>query len=213
MTTRFTETLRDAARQDWEATISHRFVGDLIAGTIQPDVMSRYLVQDHRFLDSFLMLLGAAQASADNFEARLRFARFGGMIAGDENTYFERSFEALGVSKAEREDAPDTAPTAGFKAIMREAAGTRSYAAALCVLCVAEWSYLEWALKADGRYPESFVHAEWITLHDNDAFQDFVAFLRSELDRVGPAEEGAARDFFTRAVKLERAFFDAAYEA
>lgn len=211
MTTRFTETLRDAAREDWEATISHRFVDELIAGTIAPEVMSRYLVQDHRFLDSFLMLLGAAQASADGFDARLRFARFGGMISGEENTYFERSFEALGVSRQEREDAPDTAPTAGFKAIMREAAETRSYAVALSVLCVAEWSYLEWALKAKGAYPRSFVHAEWITLHDNEAFRDFVAFLRSELDRVGPAEEGAARDVFTRAVKLERAFFDAAY--
>jgi len=33
--------------------------------------MARYLIQDHRFLDSFL---GAALASADTFEARLRLA-------------------------------------------------------------------------------------------------------------------------------------------
>lgn len=212
MTARFTDILRDAAREDWDATVSHRFVGELIAGTIAPDVMSRYLVQDHRFLDAFLMLLGAAQASADSFEARLAFARFGGTIAGEENTYFERAFEALGVSRAERLATPDTAPTSGFQAIMREAAETRSYAAALSVLTVAEWSYEEWALEADGRYPPDFVHAEWITLHDNPDFRDFVAFLRAELDRVGPSEAGRSRDFFTRAVKLERAFFDAAYE-
>ena len=34
---------------------------------------------------------------------------------------------------------PDTQPTIGFKAIMREAADARSYAAALSVLVVAEW--------------------------------------------------------------------------
>ena len=38
--------------------------------------MARYLIQDHRFLDSFLVLLGAALASADTFAARLRFGRF-----------------------------------------------------------------------------------------------------------------------------------------
>ena len=61
--------------------------------------------------------------------------------------------------------------------------------------------------------PTNFVHAEWITLHDNPDFRDFVAFLRAELDRVGPAEEKTSKDFFLRAVALERAFFDAAYES
>lgn len=211
MSQRFTDTLKAVAREDWEAIVRHRFVDELLSGTIDDAVMSRYLVQDHRFLDSFLMLLGAAQACADTFEARLRLARFGGMIAGEENTYFERCFSTLGVSERHRQDVADSAPTAGFKAIMREAAGTRSYAAALAVLCVAEWSYLEWAMRAEGRLPDRFVHAEWITLHDNEAFREFVAFLRNELDRVGPAEAATAADFFHRAVGLERAFFDAAF--
>jgi hypothetical protein len=35
----------------------------------------------HRFLDSFLVLLGAALTSADTFAARLRFGRIIGMVA------------------------------------------------------------------------------------------------------------------------------------
>ena len=54
--------------------------------------MARYLIQDHRFLDSFLTLLGAVLASADTFAARLRFGRFIGMVSGEENTYFLRAF-------------------------------------------------------------------------------------------------------------------------
>ena len=71
--------------------------------------MAHYLIQDHRFLDSFLTLLGSAIATADTFEARLRFGRFAGMVSGDENTYFLRAFEALGVSEARRQQEPDTA--------------------------------------------------------------------------------------------------------
>ncbi|MDX3806261.1 TenA family protein [Bosea thiooxidans] len=212
MSQRFTELLRQASEPVWSAATGHRFVRELLSGTVPDAVMARYLIQDHRFLDAFLTLLGAAVATADSFEARLRFGRFIGMVSGEENTYFLRAFEALGITPSEREQRPDMPATASFKAIMREAAATRSYATTLAVLNVAEWLYLDWAMKAVAPLPQNFVHAEWITLHDNPDFRDFVAFLRAELDRIGPAEEDQSRDFFLRAVTLERAFFDSAYE-
>src|SRR6516165_3349808 len=122
-----------------------------------------------------------------------------------------RAFEALGVTEARRAADPDTQATMGFKAITREAADTRSYAAALSVLVVAEWLYLNWASRAPQPLPNNFVHAEWITLHDNPGFREFVDFLRAELDRVGPAQADLCRDFFYRAVGLELSFFEAAY--
>jgi len=74
---------------------------------------------------------------------------------------------------------------------MREAAETRSYAAALSVLVVAEWLYLDWASRALQPLPDNFVHAEWITLHDNPDFRGFVGFLHVELGRQGaPASVG-----------------------
>jgi len=130
------------------------------------------------------------------------------MVSAEENTYFLRAFEALGVSEARRAADPDTQATIGFNAIMREAADTRSYAAALSVLVVAEWLYLDWASRAPQRPPNNFVHAEWITLHDNPNFRGFVDFLRAELDRVGPAQADLCRDFLHRAVGLELSFFD-----
>jgi thiaminase (transcriptional activator TenA) len=211
MPERFTEILRAASEPAWSDAVGHRFVKELFAGAVPDAVMARYLIQDHRFLDSFLTLLGAALASADTFEARVRFGRFIGMMAGEENTFFLRAFEALGVTEDGRAGDPDTQPTAGFKAIMREAAETRSYAAALSVLVVAEWLYLDWASRAPQPLPDNFVHAEWINLHDNSNFRGFVDFLRAELDRVGPAHADLCREFFRRAVALELSFFEAAY--
>lgn len=211
MSERFTDTLRAATAGPWRDAVEHRFVRELFDGSIDDAVMGAYLVQDHRFIDAFLTLLGAAIASADTFDARLRLARFAGMISSDENTYFLRAFDALGIDVDARAAIADTAPTSGFKALMREAAQTRSYAAVLAVLNVAEWLYLDWATRAPQPLPDNFVHAEWITLHDNPFFRDFVDFLRSELDRVGAAQQAQARDFFQRAVDLELAFFDAAY--
>ncbi|HZU89894.1 MAG TPA: TenA family protein [Stellaceae bacterium] len=211
MSERFTETLRALSEPHWSQAVGHRFVTELFAGTVPDAVMARYLIQDHRFLDSFLILLGAALAGADTFAARLRFGRFIGMVSSEENTYFLRAFAALGVTEARRAADPDTEPSAGFKAIMREAADTRSYAAALAVLVVTEWLYLDWASRAPKPLPDNFVQGEWIRLHDSPALRDFVDFLRAELDRVGPMEAELCRDFFRRTVALELAFFEAAY--
>ena len=91
MPERFTETLRAASEAGWSHAVQHRFVSELFAGAVPDAVMARYLIQDHRFLDSFLVLLGAALASADTFAARLRFGRFTGMVSAEENTYFPQT--------------------------------------------------------------------------------------------------------------------------
>ena len=85
MPERFTKTLRAASAPGWSHAVGHRFVKELSTGAIPDAVMARYLIRDHRFLDSFLTLLGAALATADTFEARLRFGRFIGLMSGEEN--------------------------------------------------------------------------------------------------------------------------------
>src|ERR1700740_85703 len=96
MPERVHEPFRAASEPSWSQAVEHRFVKELFAGAVPDAVMARYLIQDHRFLDSFLILLGAALASADTFEARLRLGRFIGLMSGEESTYFLSAFEALG---------------------------------------------------------------------------------------------------------------------
>ncbi|GAA1348087.1 TenA family protein [Falsarthrobacter nasiphocae] len=208
---RFTDALRHAHAETWDAVVRHRFVRELFAGSVPDTVMAGYLVQDYRFFDDFIRLLGAAICAADSTDARITLARVAGEVAGDENTYFLRCFEALGADEPLRAETPDSPATAGFLALMREAVASQNYAAILAVLVVAEWSYLSWARTAPATLPQDFVHAEWVDLHDGPEFRERVAFLRAELDRVGPGEESVAADFFGRAIALERDFFDDAY--
>ncbi|WP_018155981.1 TenA family protein [Demetria terragena] len=207
----FTGDLRDANASTWEAAVTHRFVEELGAGTVPDVVMGRYLVQDHRFLDAFVGLLGAAVTTADTLVARLAFGRYLGVVCGGENDYFLRAFDALGISEDVRSATPDAPPTSGFIALMQEAADSRDYASALTVLLVAEWLYLDWAVRCPSRRPSSFVHAEWIEIHDEPSLGPIVSLLRAELDRVG-LESPNVTTLFTRAVDLELAFFEAAYE-
>lgn len=214
--TGFSERLRNETSENWQAAINHRFVDEIFRGAVPQDVMRRYLIQDYQFVDRFVALLGMAIATADRFESRIRFAQFVAMITSDENTYFQRAFDALGVSATERENPAITAPTAGFQQLMKQAAESGNYAACLAVLCVAEGLYLEWADRPGAALPQDFVHAEWITLHNNDGFRAFVTWLRAELDRAGlaasVANQAEAAAVFHRAVALERQFFDHIYD-
>lgn len=209
---RFSEQLRMASEPVWSQAVEHRFVKELLTGTVDDAVMAKYLIQDHRFIHNFLVLMGAALSFSDTFASRITLGRFIGMICNDENDYFLRSFEALGVTESERAEQPDSEPTKGINAIMLEAARSGSYGVMLSVLAVAEGLYLDWGQRAQQPYPENFIHSEWIILHNTEYFAGFVDFLRRELDRVGPQSPEICKDFFIRMVNLEKAFFDAAYE-
>ena len=193
--------LRAAHAATWDAAVRHRFVDELWAGTVDDAVMARYLAQDALFLDAFVALLGAAVAHVDAPGPRLVHARQLGLIASDEDDYFTRSLDRLGVTAP----AEPLAPTRGFLALMDSARASGDYPTIVTVLLVAEWLYLDWASR-EAAAPADWLHAEWIDLHRGPAFNAWVGFLRGEADRVGPDGEA-----FARAVELEAAFFDAAY--
>src|SRR5699024_6111668 len=102
-TPRFSDQLRQQNHDTWEKAVGHRFVHELFDATIADPVMAGYLVQDYRFLDSFLMLLGSAGASADSLEPRLRISQFLGEIAGDKDTYVVDGYAVLGVTEEQRD--------------------------------------------------------------------------------------------------------------
>jgi len=214
---RFTDWLRERAEPAWSEMVNHRFTEELGAGTIAESVMARYLIQDYSFLDSFCMLLGFAVAHAPAFENRVPLAQFLAGVTGGENTYFQRAFETLGVAPQTYRDPELTEVTRGFHEAMRTAGASGAYPRILCALVAFEWSYLTWAERVKDGPAEHFLHREWIAMHAGEGFSGFVAWLRGELDREGPAlaeaDQQALAEQFRHIMSLEKAFFDQAYAA
>ena len=214
MTVPLSAELRASTAASWDAAVAHRFVDELWAGTVDDAVMARYLTQDLQFVDAFVALMGAGVAAADRPSPRLVLARQLGLVAGEEDDYFVRALDRLGVPDLERRDPALTTPTRGFVALMDSARAGADYGVVLAVLLVAEWLYLDWASRS-GPAPADWLYREWIDLHRGEAFAVWVGVLRAELDRVGGATTAGHREriatAFTRAVELEREFFDAAY--
>lgn len=214
---RFTDHLREKVADQWERVINHRFTNELSAGTIDRNVLRRYLIQDHRFLDSFVVLLASMVAKARCLSDRIPGCQFLAVVTGEENTYFERCFEKLGCADpTDRECIPHAPCTAGFINLMRDVSANGTLGEILSVLVVCEWSYLSWGSRVlANTNREDFVTYEWVDLHSGAAFEGVVEYLRGLLDKEGDLldEKGrkACESRFVEAVRLEEEFFDNAY--
>ena len=214
----FSDWLKACCAEQWRGVTHHPFT-DAWGNAALPKVnLENYLIQDHRFIDRFVALLAAAVSRAPSLKDRIPGCQFLALVTGEENTYFERSFVALGVTDNARENQPDWQATADFKQLMKDATDTNSYANMLAVLAVAEGTYLGWAdrvNKALAKRPDGFWYAEWIDLHIGDYFESVVGYLNTQLDKVGPdlsdAERAECMSYFKRATDLERQFFDTAW--
>lgn len=207
-----TEFLKSQVAQDWQAATTHAFTDALADGSLDQDRMAGYLQQDYLFVEGFVRLLASAVAHAPSLADGVPAAQFLGLICGAENTYFLRSLDALGVPQADHA----ATETKAFQDLMDTARLSGKYQNMIAVLVVAEWIYLDWATPFEDRADDlPFWLGEWITLHAGDGFAGVVAYLRGQLDQIwdglSDAERGEVTDVFTRAVKLERAFFDAAW--
>ena len=66
-----TEWLRREAGGDWASITTDPFVRQLAAGTLDNTTLARYLVQDHKFVDAFMVLLASMVAHAPTLVDRV----------------------------------------------------------------------------------------------------------------------------------------------
>lgn len=215
----FTEYLRNTHRAEWEAATDNRFIRELVADEIEDTVYARYLTLDYAFIDALVSTFGHAVAVAPGMPEKTRFSSFLAVLTNEENDYFLRCFNAFGLP-APSFDNPVSHPVVdGFNDLMARQRAAGSYLQVLAVLVTVEWVYLEWAsaaARSGHATPSRFYLSEWITLHADPGFADFVNWMRSEFDREAVLANDDARAraeaAFVEALKLEAAFFAAAYD-
>ena len=204
--------LLEGSKENWQKAIHHRFVKELFEGTLEHQVLRTYLIQDYQFFDAFLSMLGACVAYADNLDSKLRFSKQLGFLSSDEEGYFQKAFELLGVPEKDYLSPTLDVVTKQFQDLMYSAVQSADYAQLLVMLVIAEGLYLDWGSK-DLPLPETDVHREWIKLHRGEFFSDWVQFLVNELNRV--CQQGVKvkdlQERWNKAVSLELAFFELGY--
>lgn len=208
------EQLRGYAESDWDQAVNHAFTEALGDDRLTDEVYARYLVQDYAFIDTLVNLVARTIANAPTMPPKTVLAGFLAALTSDENTYFLRSFEALGLGESDYLN-PPLHPVSQAIIDTMKAAEARYEDAIIC-LCVAEWSYLSWSkLQADKPRGSRFYLQEWIDIHVLPEFEQFVTWLRTQVDSFADCDDATLEQlaaFFQRMCVLEHLFFSASLD-
>jgi len=213
---KFSDYLKNCSGKLWNAATNHKFTNELKNDKLEDHIFKKYIIQDYIFIETLVTLIGKAVYISPNMNSKIKWANFLYAIISDENNYFQRSFDALDVSKEERANTKLFLPITDFSNLMHEVANTGTYEEILAVILAAEWVYYTWASNAKKPYPKRFYLSEWITLHNNSSFKDTVAWIKKELDitsqKLTISKQHKVANLFIKIVRLEVIFFDTCYK-
>lgn len=214
--TRFTDELRAAAGDVWDAQHAHPFVRGIGDGTLAEDVFRHYVRQDYVFLVDYGRLLALACARAPELTTMRRFAELTQAILVDEMD-LHRSFAAeWGIDAATLEREPATPTTSAYVDFLLRTAALGDFAELVAALLPCMWGYAEVGerLAAAGAPPHPG-YARWIATYADAEFQALAAWCRGLVDDLGARADDAGRARMERAFvassRHELAFWDAAW--
>lgn len=193
--------------------VGHRFVRDIRAGRLPPEVFDRYLVIEGAFVDTAIAIFALATAKAEGIATRRRLIGVQDALANEQIGYFERVLAARGIPA--NAPSPDAPGVAEFRDGMLRIAQTGGYAEIATAMFAAEWMYWTWCRDTDLSGIIDPHLRDWVALHAEPGFEAQARWLKDEVDREGGALDAAAQDrlvrLFGEVQRLEIAFHDAAY--
>ena len=197
----------------WAQVVQHPFVLELGDGTLPVEKFRVYFEQDYLFLKDWVKLLGLGVAKSPDFDSARSICAFlnGGLIG--EEALFRQVFHDLGVSIEDVAALEPLPTTLAYGAYLKSIAFGGSYLEIATALLAIEWPYLQWAqdLNAAGKKPKNPHYQAWIDIHDSQAMQDIVAFLRGSINTTGGADSERLMEVFYQTMRYEYLFWEMPY--
>jgi thiaminase/transcriptional activator TenA len=209
----FSEQLRAAADEVWQAQHDHPFVRGIGDGTVDLEQFKRWVRQDYLFLVQYCRLFGLAAARAPDLPTLARFAELLWSTATTEMD-LHRSYAAqFGIAPPELE-AEEMAPvTRGYTDFLLRAGATGDFCELAAALLPCMWGFSEIGQRLAARAkPEEPRCAAWIDAYAGKEFARQASWCRELVDHLaddaGPAQRERMREAFLVSSRYELAFWD-----
>jgi thiaminase (transcriptional activator TenA) len=187
--------------------LAHPFVRGIADESLPREVFSGYVAQDAYFLEAFARAYALALAASPDTETVLAFA---GLIAGvrDELSMHAGYAARWGVDPSTSSPSGATLTYTEFL-LATAATGTVGLVCAAMTPCMRLYAHLGQSLAVEGVAADSS-YGSWVTAYADPAFGILADQLEALLD-AHATDTTAVRATYGRAMRLELAFFDAAY--
>ncbi|GAT08959.1 TenA family transcriptional regulator [Mycolicibacterium novocastrense] len=184
--------------------LANPFVRGIGDGSLDRDLFAGYIAQDAFFLESFARAYGLALARSSDTATLLTFAD---LLAGvREELGLHASYAASwGIDMAGVEPA---AATLAYTEFLLATAATADIGVVCAAMtpCMRLYAHIGVTLDADAAGP----YAQWVQTYADPGFEEVASLLERLLDQQAD-DVSAARIAYRRAMRLELAFFDAAF--
>jgi thiaminase/transcriptional activator TenA len=211
---RFSEQLRQAAAEVWEAQHQHPFVRGIAGGTLDPKRFRVYVRQDYLFLIEYGRLLALACARAPRLELMERFA-------SSRNRRCARRWTSTAPTPRSGES---QAKSSNGSAHKRQPVPTRTSCCGRCSrrlrrasgLLPCMWGYSELGQRlARDQRPGEQRYARWIDMYSSEEFAKRAQWCRELCDQAAAdaGEEAKRRmqDAFITSSRYQLDFWESAW--
>jgi thiaminase (transcriptional activator TenA) len=211
----FSDELREAATEIWEAQHEHPFVRGIGDGTLDPERFRFYVRQDYLFLIEYGRLLALACARAPRLELMQRFADLAQSTLRTEMELHRVYADEWGIPREELEVEPIAPATRAYADFLLRTAALGEFGELVGALLPCVWGYSELGRRlAERGRPANELYARWIDMYAGDDFSELASRCVKICDETaaGAGEEGRSRmrDAFVESSRHELAYWDAA---
>ena len=200
-----------------EAILAHPFVTGVGDGTLPVEKFKHYVTQDYAYLIEYSRALALASARAPRLDDMSWFA---GLL--DETLNVEmslhRSFcQEFGISAKDLEAAVAAPTTLAYTSFLLKTAYQGSFGELVASLLPCQWGYWEIGdhLLQQGLPQNAPLYAKWIEMYTSEEFAALAHHIREMAGRIGDeagaSELAAMGQAYLTSVRLERQFWDMAY--
>jgi thiaminase/transcriptional activator TenA len=209
-----TTQLWDAGAPVFERILSHPFLEELAAGTLDRAAFRFYVIQDVHYIREFTRVLGIVAARAPERRDTAMLTRRAGDLAAEHELH-ESLLADLDVDAAEVARTPMAPTTLTYTSWLLAVAQGGAFPDALAALLACPWIYWEVGKTLVGKGSTDELYGRWIERYGGEVAAVNVPPFLELADRVGadltPTQRATAVRHFTTGCKLEWMFWDMGY--
>lgn len=214
----FSDELRQAAADLWQAQFEHPFIRGIADGTIAPERFRFFIRQDYLYLIDYGRLFALACARAPRLELMERFAELSHSTLQTEMELHRAYAAEWGISREQLEAERPGPTTRAYANYLLRTGALGDFGELVAALLPCMWGYSELGRRlAEGSRPREQRCARWIDMYASEEFAELAAWCRAVCDSAaadtGEAGRDRMRDAFLTCSRYELEFWEAAWRA
>ncbi|MCI0829785.1 MAG: thiaminase II [Chloroflexi bacterium] len=200
-----------------QAILAHPFVTGVGDGTLPVEKFKHYVTQDYAYLIDYSRALALASARAPRLDDMSWFAGLLDETLNVEMALHRSYCQEFGINAQELEATVAAPSTVAYTSFLLKTAHQGSFGELVASLLPCQWGYWEIGdhLLRQGLPQNAPLYAKWIEMYTSEEFAALAHHIREMAGRIGDeagaSELAAMSQAYLTSVRLERQFWDMAY--